>query len=661
MIAAQPAAFGSPGDGPPAPLGGIALTLGWFTVFAGWAVWHALARPGRSIGGWVALALVGTALVVAARSGMGAPNAWRAILTTWQWIAVPCAFVAVRQLAATADDSRGLFAVVVATAAGVAAAHVAPLISGMFGVTWPDTFPVPNWQPGDFEFPTAGGIGAIGQELRWWSNDLLWVALALPACIIFGWRSRAAPFPRDRMLAWAPLAFLLVGMTARATHHWPPAPPTWGPALRMTGVSPGGVGSGAYDRFSARFTSPADEIVAFDPPNSYLGLAATAGWAALLALALAIAVLCQFLRKPSKPHADGPVRVIRPHWEMHVGGIVGIVAGMGIEAFDWPGANAPPIVPLSMIAAIRILAWFPTFAVAENCLLMEESDKAPAIGLIAVLFCAGAYDLLRPGLSFVFWVTAAIGVNLASPPRVSTWAGKLPARLLFLIVAPLLLAGFVASAFVPALMASIGAHKAVRATPLFDSKLDVIRRADGPAARSAARGEAVRFVRRLILQPLTDAEFDSGGWAKGPAADLAALRSPWWAASWDHGAAGDADKEAIIDARTAQSLDTENVAGYLAEMQARLRFAGHSPIQRAEQFASAESLMAEILRREPALEARLRFRIAAANFAAKDDAAGEREARTAQSLDAQAPGPRFRLTDPERDQVRRWLGGQERK
>lgn len=661
LIAAQPAAIGSPVDGPPAPFAGVVLTLGWFLVFAGWSAWHALARPGRRIGGWVALALLMTAAVVATRSAMGTPNAWRAILTTWQWIAIPCAFISVRQLAATSDDSRGLFAVVVATAVGIAGAHVAPLVSGVFGVAWPSEFPVSNWQPVDFEFPGAVGIGAAGQELRWWSNDLFWIALALPACIIFGWRSRAAPFPRDRMLAWAPLAILLVGTAARAIHQWPPAPVSWTPAIRMAASSPGGVGPGSYDRFVARFTNSESDIVRIDPPNSYLSVAAASGWAALATLAVTLAVLIWFLKKPRKLPTDAPVRVIRPHWEMHIGGVIGILAGMGLEAYDWPGVSAPPIVALSTIAIFRILAWFPTFAVAENCLLMEESDNAPAIGLIAVLCCAAAYDLLRPGLSFVFWVTAAIGVNLASPPAISTWAASLPGRLLPLLVAPVLLAGYVVSAFVPAMFATSGAHRAIRATPIYDAKLDVIHRADGPAARSASRGEGVRYIRRLILQPLIDAEADTGGWTMGPAADLAAIRAPWWAASWDLGATGDADQQAILDARTAQSLDPENVAGYLAEMQSRLRFAAHSPIKRAEQLAIAESLVSEVLRRDPALEARLRFRIAAANFAAKDSAAGAREARAAISLDAQAPGPRYRLTEAERDQIRRWLVDNEKK
>lgn len=638
-------------------MGGLVLTLGWLLLFAGWAVWHALARPGRQIGGWVALALVLIAAAVAGRSAMGTPNAWRAILTTWQWVALPCAFVSIRQMAATADDSRGLFGVVVATAVGVLAGHVAPLISGLFGVTWPASFPIPQWQPDDFRFVSHGGLNTAAQELRWWSGDLLWVALAVPACVIFGLRSRAAPFPRDRMLAWMPLTILLVGLAARTVHHLPPAPADMVPALRMAGNFPGGVGPGAYDRFAAREAAPSSEVVVVDPPNSLLGLAASAGWAALAALVIALVVLIRSLkRRPAAP--DAPVRVIRPHWEMHIGGVIGILAAMGIEAYDWPGAGAPPIVALSMITAIRILAWFSTFAVAENCMLMEESDNAVTIGVIAAVCCAAAYDLLRPGLSFAFWATAAIAVNLASPPPISAWAASLPARLLPLLLAPALLAGFIVSAFVPAMMASIGAHRAIRATPLFDAKLDIIRRADGPAAHAAARGEAVRFVRRLVLQPLSDGETETGNWLAGPASDLAALRAPWLASAWDLGAAGDTDKQAVLDARTAQTLDHENAAGFLAELQARLRFAAASPNKRDEQFQISDSLIREILRREPALEARLRFHTAAAHFAARDIESGRRDARIAQSLDAQAPGPRYRLADAERRQVQAWLAGE---
>ncbi len=129
---------------------------------------------------------------------------------------------------------------------------------------------------------------------------------------------------------------------------------------------------------------------------------------------------------------------------------------------------------------------------------------------------------------------------------------------------------------------------------------------------------------------------------------------------------------------SARALDPDSAAPPLAEFLTRLTFAiihpsmfrnpqerqlAHLRRLRAEQLQKAEELIPVILKRDPALEARLHFRLAQALIRMKDDPAqpselherGRRLAAEARELDAAAPGPRWRLTEAQREQLRGWL------
>jgi hypothetical protein len=126
---------------------------------------------------------------------------------------------------------------------------------------------------------------------------------------------------------------------------------------------------------------------------------------------------------------------------------------------------------------------------------------------------------------------------------------------------------------------------------------------------------------------------------------------PWWLAIWELGAPAGADENAVVSAIEAQARDPEGVAGYLAELHVRLRFAELAATKRKEQFEHAERLIRAVAARDPAREARLRYRVARVALAVKEEAVGRAAAAAALKLDADAPGPRYRLRDDERD----WL------
>jgi hypothetical protein len=168
--------------------------------------------------------------------------------------------------------------------------------------------------------------------------------------------------------------------------------------------------------------------------------------------------------------------------------------------------------------------------------------------------------------------------------------------------------------------------------------------------KNLARKDGGQFVARAILRPLADAVRHNPDNA-GPLLE----QVPWWLAAWELGGEK-ADENAIIATQLAQRRDPEGVVGYLAELRVRLRFAEATEKKRVEQFRHAEELIREVVRRDPARAARLRYQVARVCFTVKDNEKGKLAAEAAMQLDADAPGPRYRLQDEERAQLRKWLG-----
>ena len=647
----------SPGDAPPAPLAGLSLTLGWLLVLAGWALWNAIALPGRALGGYVALGFLLLVAILAGRAVAGTSNPWLATLSTWQWVALPAAFLIARQLTAEPDDARGLVAVLVATGVAALAVHVAPLLSGVFGIHWPTTIPQPRLHPQDHE-PITQITGANILELRSWSGDILCLALAAPASLMLALGARAMPMWRDRLLACVPLGFVVAGLAARFMAHPPPAPPSWEPAMRLATAAPLGIGSGLYDRFAARYNPPESEIVITEPPNSFVGVAAAGGWAALAALVGTFGLVAWSLRRPPPLTEPPAMPEYRPHWELHLGAAAGIVVAVVLQVQDWPTGFAAPIVALGFSAGVRALIWYAVYFCAEGCLLTGLLDRVLNWGLLAAAIGAGAYDVLRPGMADLFAVAAALAINLNAPLALAPWSGGKAARWLPLALTIALLGGFVATALIPAVASTTYLRKLARDVPQYAPKLDLLQDQKDPASRAAAHSSAVTYLRHSIRQPLLDAM----NWnPRDPT--LRAVLVPWLVDFAEHRAAYESalrtteepDVEAVAMAQRAQELDSEGVQGFLAEFQARVRLVAGSSKNRTEHLAKAGDLIALIVHREPALEARLRLHLASAYFTVKDKGSGLKEAQAALALDDRATAWRYRLNDDERRQIATWL------
>jgi hypothetical protein len=618
-------------------------------LFVGWALWQTFANPGRSVGEPIALGLLATAIVVAARTAFGTSNDWLSTLSAWQWLAIPTSFIVVRQLSIERDDARGLIAVLVATGAAALCVHFAPFLARNFGLPWPTEIPEPRLLPDGYSTVHASVGTAELREWRAWRIDLFWLALAIPASIAFGLAVRHLPVRRVRLLGWPPLGLLLLGTAVRYLPEPPPAPASWGPAMQIAIEAPGGVGPGLFNRFVLRHASPTAELIITDPPNTYFGLSATAGWAALIVFLCTIVLTGRALRAAPPPDSKA-LPAYRPRWELQAGGLVGLLGGLVLQVHDWPAVTSPPFVAFAISAAIRALVWFVTYASAESTLLTGRADRAIAWGLLTVSCASVAYDVLSPGLSEPFWAAAAVAVNLIAPPRLAPWTRNVVSRLVILMLAGAGLAAFVRTAYAPAVVSMVAERHVIRVVPLYGARMDLLHRSEGEIGKSAARGEATRFITRMIIQPLADAnQFNRRD------ALPAIIRVPWYVALAEHGSDKNPDQQAILIARAGEELDFEGAAPFLAEFHAHLRLGEISTFHRQKHFAQAQDLVAEIVRRDPALEARLRYHLAAACFAVKDQEKGSQEASAAKLLDERAPSRRYRLAHAERQQIIAWL------
>jgi hypothetical protein len=649
LIAAQPMIASSIGDGPPAPVAGLTLVLGWLAVLAGWGIWYALVNPGRNFGGPIAAGLIVLAGVVALRAVSGTSNGWLASLTAWQWASLPCAYVVTRQLTGDRDDARGMTAALVATGAGALCVHLCPYLVAPLGVDWPSSQVTPQIVPSAYPSITLTTTGAQELSLRAWSIDLFWLALIVPVALTLGLSVRRLPVRRVRWRGWLPLIAIMIGGLVRCIGEPPPAPPSWSVASRIVAESPNGVGPGLFDRFAVRFANPKLESALAEPPTSYLGLAATSGWVAPIVFAVVLALIWREWRRPLVPEGDDWPD-FRPRWELQAGAMIGILGGMALQAYDWRAATTPPFVALASAAAIRLAIWIAVFNFAEMTFLAGHADRALSGGIGLVAAVAALYDVLRPEIAAPYWVAIAVALNLRSAGSRVAGGENRAARIAGALIGVGLLAAFLWKVYVPALRSIHAEHHFIGMVPHYDGKLDMLRRADGDVGRSAAQGETARFISRSILQPLIDATDHN---RRDPMPPL--LRVPWYVALVEQRGDSRAEDLAIKTAQAAAELDFENAQPFVAEFLAHLRLAEINTAARTIQFAAALETIPDILHRDPTLEARLHYQLAEALFAVKYPEQGKSEAMAARSLDESAPSIRYRLSVAERRQIAGWL------
>jgi hypothetical protein len=427
-----------------------------------------------------------------------------------------------------------------------------------------------------------------------------------------------------------------------------------------------------------------------EPGNFLLEIGTTGGAFALIMLALAVALFARALLHwraadladvvegpvtpppAANPPAEQPVR-----WEFYLGGMVGLVT-----SFVFRAASLPPdqnaILQEALRVGIHAVVWFAAFALFEGIAWTEGEYVgglcAGIVALLLTLFFANGIGF--PSVAVYLW--AAVGLVLAVvTPRPAPWLSRQP--LLVQLPVPVLLAtsfGFFALVGYPPTATAAALRKAQYAGDEFFTNATT-----KPEERKIK--DLPAFVRKQIIEPLRAAQESDPNDVR-----LLTALSAWYGQLWrltryDEGA-GKLSEDAVIWAKRAQQANPEWVEGYRAEFEVRIYFASillqdidrlekqikdpKHPVndrmrarqgvdslrkKRTEEFRLAAEALGAYLPRDRT-DPELHMRLAATLYEIKSPLAPS-VAQKARELDGLVKPPRG-LSDPQREQLAKWLG-----
>jgi hypothetical protein len=478
-----------------------------------------------------------------------------------------------------------------------------------------------------------------------------------------------------------------------------------------------GVGPGNFTRFYPRYMRPtaAEEIA--DPHNFALEVWAAAGVFALGALLIALGAFFGRVGssvRRSRAVAGGSGEQRQPDYgqrinvEFYVGGMIGLVLALLLNA---PGKGADMVIVEGVTMAVLATIWFAAFALLEGVPWSgPRRALVLATGVAALLLnLTVSGGISFPSVALFLWVMAALALN-ALPSAPTKWAGR--SWVAQVLAVPILAAVWLIYLFQFFLPITEAAHLARGA----QAEAQQLWEAQDASPERTVREPRDFFVTRHILPPLRRAATEVDPTNADLRLQLAHWYADVWKANpvqtgiLLEAVANAREVHGSLENRDKMSgLDPENKAGYLAGARFQTMFAdwlgrqsGDDQQQRiliAQQkhyYQNAVELLDEAVRRDPN-SARLRHEYAEVLFqleriteelrrlafkeaqelqrsgdakGAKEreilagNAAKEREmmsrqgrsqAQRALGLDRQAPaGPR-KLTDQQREQVRKWL------
>jgi hypothetical protein len=614
LVAARPLVAGddpgrlrlTSGSGP------VSFTLLVLVVLVGFAVWRVSFGRGRPAG-WpvVPLLLAGVGFVAFASSRLSDRYARPGLFIAWEWIGLAVAAYLARRLTASANDSRGLLNVLLAsavTAGGIAAYQAGADRLGLGGT---DAVVPQTGSPlaGDDEFypelnqpdgPTRQPHGSFDSP----ETLLVFLMLVLPVAVTVAKYRRGAAWGRCAVAV--PLVLIAAGVAAALAARFGARGEDWSVAMNLVTDYPGlGVGPG---NFSRRATG------VLTPHAAWLGMAATTGLIGLGLLAAAVAVALWQAKPSGHPDpADSPAP--GPRWEFYLGGVTGLVLG-----FIWQVGSMPAEAPADEVfrhgatAGAPAAPWVAAIAVLETI----RADGA-AIGR-AILIGAGLvllYGLFsdapgRPTILFPLFVLLAVAANLRRPATadVPDGAWTKPVRVVRVIATAGLAITYLVTAALPAWGTAEGVRQARLASRLYpDLHLDIERARPGPE-RANALTKARGFLLERIIGPLREASKRDPGNAS-LLLELARWRRPLWEYQLraDPEGASRVARDTREAAERAGQLDPHNPAAQRSLIEALILFRRDSATRAAERMAQINKRIALVVEREPGLEVPLRYRV----------------------------------------------------
>jgi hypothetical protein len=484
----------------------------------------------------------------------------------------------------------------------------------------------------------------------------------------------------------------------------------------LLGVGPGNFGT-VYPQYMP--ATAAEQIT--DPHNLFLEAWASAGLVGLAGLLLVLgaflwrqlpllrdpAALLQEEAPPGQASSETPETPATPpaekpaepyvRWEFYVGGAIGLVLSFALVAI---GRSTDEIIAEGIRSGGRSILWFMAFALMEGVIWPTRFRSlfltVGVLALVANLLVSGGIGF--PSVAGLLMAALALALNspLPRPVRLVERYGTISTAVPFPALFALVLV-YIVGVFSPTTTAAAYIQASTIRGEIYDTDQNVISiQRKRQVANEPWRGEFNPAFRVLasIRAPLFEAQ-KADPWDPRTPALIARWTSRMWEVTPIPGTRPsfpDLDTLAIRWAREAQRRDPAGAIGYITEAEVRERmahflesiqspgpFLGNayrvfiqqrgplvgSPGTRRADIRQEYRLAAEALKRyqdpHDPNDAPLAYRIAEL-YAHADDRPGMIEqARRALELNKSAPsGPMGRLrslSDPQRAQIQRWLGG----
>jgi hypothetical protein len=436
-----------------------------------------------------------------------------------------------------------------------------------------------------------------------------------------------------------------------------------------------GVGPGNFGRHYLQYMSPTAYEQVKDPHNFLLETWVTSGVFAMASLLGTISLFlwatcrgwssrlahlsestpCQELEEASESETQFATR-----WEFYLGGMAGMILGFVLSSL------APSSYPLSpaqilmggIVASGRAILWFASLALLETVAWTVFARRvALTAGVAALLLNL----VVSGGIAFSsvaqpLWIMAALSMN-SLPPRRASWPGRgWLALILPLPVLAAVLLLYTVFVFIPVSRGIGYLNEATRRYSTWWLKFDREWQAkirEGPDAkdRLTVINENKAFLDKFILANLRKAVQEDQGNVFA-LMDLASWTAERWKLAPDIGLRRNADALLYL---VTNRIDPEGLEGYLTTYGVNELFAQFSEPASASEFRDrAIRAMAEVVKRDPT-NVHLRYQYIEALM--KSEKAADVRTQIAKCLDLNrlAAEPGRKLTDNQREQLRKWL------
>ena len=586
-----------------------------FILLLGWSIANAWSKRSLARGpaGFVVLGLLVVAVLIFISTNRPDRYQRPGWFIGWDTVSITVICFLAWQLCISETNRRGIVAVLLATAASIAAQGLYQKTAQSFGLpsSEMDLLPSPAMSlVGDDEFglhvnpapPVHDTFRATFDEPDTLASFLL---LLLPAALAWaatGWRMTG----KSQLVLLIPL--LMCPALIFASWDWRPSlgVDNWRSAWSMISQAPiFGIGPGNYARQAGDGLGT--------PPGYWMATGATIGLIACIVLASVLAGACFFIVRgwptPARTEELQPLSR-KTNWEFYLGGMVGLVLGMMLATGDIPPeANASEILRLGVVSAVRALVWFIAFAILENVSLQGPTlTRSLIAGVALVAFAAIVSNALSsPALQQAFWVAATLALAGWST-RQTTSKTSMPLAWAGAALAMSILAANVIHVALPGLATASKVRSARLASKEFPFLHWQIEGKTG-ADRAIALREERDYLRHRIIVLLHEAiQSDPDNSA------LLLERARWGRRRYQnlqqHAEAGNAEveaKEILRLGAKASRIDPHNLGGLLNTFEALFMIANVSSSPRKEQLDVLEKTIMSIAAQNPKREVGLRY------------------------------------------------------